>query len=247
MVPTTWLVPQALLTWDTGHGLSTGPSRTHLADLLQRLARTTAPKVRRGRTPSPPVTPCVRTADPWICHRRIPPSSCHSLRADNRALASSRTHLSQRVRPPRGTDRAPQGASSRPSTPISQTLTTEGDIPRGRVRLVPVRGIRRRRGQQSRPRTRHLSPAAQKCPRTRRMPPATAPECGVFMPRPKTPVRRAGFDCRYSPPRQGVTRLLAVTRMAPVIYCTRVGCHWRRVGCTPGRWGLRAVRTPLGQ
>ena len=158
-------MPQALLTWDTGHGLSTGPSRTHLADLLQRLARTTAPKVRRGRTPSPPVTPCVRTADPWICHRRIPPSSCHSLRADNRALASSRTHLSQRVRPPRGTDRAPQGASSRPSTPISQTLTTEGDIPRGRVRLVPVRGIRRRRGQQSRPRTRHLSPAAQKCPR----------------------------------------------------------------------------------
>ena len=44
-----------------------------------------------------------------------------------------------------------------------------GDIPRGRVRLVPVRGIRRRRGQHSRPRTRHLSPAAQKCPRTRRM------------------------------------------------------------------------------
>ena len=27
--------------------------------------------------------------------------------------------------------------------------------------------------------------------------------------------------------------------------CTRVGCYWRRVGCTSGRWGLRAVRTPL--
>ena len=29
--------------------------------------------------------------------------------------------------------------------------------------------------------------------------------------------------------------------------CTRVGCYWMRVGCTLGRWGLRAVRTTLGQ
>ncbi len=29
--------------------------------------------------------------------------------------------------------------------------------------------------------------------------------------------------------------------------CTRVGCYWTRVGCTSGRWGLRAVRTTLGQ
>ena len=91
------------------------------------------------------------------------------------------------------------------------------------------------------------SPNARNVPGRTEMSPAAAPECGVFMPRPKTPVRRAGFDCRYSPPRQGVTRLLAGTRMAPVIYCTRVGCHWRRVGCTPGRWDLRAVRTTPGQ
>ena len=31
------------------------------------------------------------------------------------------------------------------------------------------------------------------------------------------------------------------------MHCTRVGCYWRRVGCTGGRWGLRAVRTTLGQ
>ncbi|OLO60219.1 hypothetical protein BKH23_09365 [Actinomyces oris] len=31
------------------------------------------------------------------------------------------------------------------------------------------------------------------------------------------------------------------------MYCTRVGCYWRRVGGTGGRWGLRAVRTTLGQ
>ena len=31
------------------------------------------------------------------------------------------------------------------------------------------------------------------------------------------------------------------------MHCTRVGCYWRRVGCTGGRWDLRAVRTTLGQ
>ena len=75
-----------------------GPSRTHLAVALQRLVRATDPKFRRGHAP---VIPYVRTAEPWIRRRRIPPSSCHSLRAGDRALASSRTHLSQRVRPPR--------------------------------------------------------------------------------------------------------------------------------------------------
>ena len=148
---------------------------------------------------------------------------------------------------PRRSSGIPSVRTTAPGFRRVGTPAYDGDIPHGRVRVLPGRGIRRRRGQQSRPPTRHLSPAAQKCPRTRRMSPAAAPECGVFMPRPKTPVRREGFDCRYSPPRQGVTRLLAVTRMAPVIYCTRVGCHWRRVGCTPGRWDLRAVRTTPGQ
>ena len=50
----------------------------------------------------------------------------------------------------------------------------EGDIPRGQVRLAPARGIRRRRGQQSRPRTRRTSPAGRKCPRTRAMSPPGA-------------------------------------------------------------------------
>ena len=68
-----------------------------------------------------------------------------------------------------------------PGALIQQTVTYDGDIPRGRVRVLPARGIRRRRGQQSRPRTRHLSPAAQECPHTRRMSPATAPECGASM------------------------------------------------------------------
>ena len=47
-----------------------------------------------------------------------------------------------------------------------------GDIPRGRVRVLPARGVRRRRGQQSRPRARRMSPAGRECPRTRRLSPA---------------------------------------------------------------------------
>ncbi len=46
-----------------------------------------------------------------------------------------------------------------------------GDIPRGRVRLAAAGGIRRRRGQQSRPPTRETSPAGRKCPQPRRRPP----------------------------------------------------------------------------
>ena len=152
-----------------------GPSRTHLAVVLQGLVRATDPKFRRGHAP---VIPYVRTAEPWIRRRRIPPSSCHSLHADNRARASSRTHLRRRVRPPRVQTARLQVRPRVPGTPTRQTPATDGDIPRGRGRVLPARGIRRRRGQQSRPRTRHPSPAAQKCPHTRRMPPAAAPECG---------------------------------------------------------------------
>ena len=191
--------------------------------------------------------PCVRTAAPGFRRGSTLPSSCHSVRADDRARTSSRTHLRLRARPLRVQTASLQVRPPALGTCIQLAIAYDGDIPRGRVRVLPSGGIRRRRGQHSRPRARRTSPAAQKCPRTRRMSPAATPECGVFMPRPKTPVRREGFDCRYSPPRQGVTQLLAVTRMAPVIYCTRVGCHWRRVGCTPGRWGLRAVRTTPGQ
>ena len=48
---------------------------------------------------------------------------------------------------------------------------TAGDISRGQVRVLPGGGIRRRRGQQSRPHMRETSPAGRKCPRTRRMSP----------------------------------------------------------------------------
>ena len=62
--------------------------------------------------------------------------------------------------------------TSRASHTDSRTGTiTAGDIPRSRVRILPSRGIRRRRGQQSRPPTRNTPPAGGKCPRTRRMSP----------------------------------------------------------------------------
>ena len=49
---------------------------------------------------------------------------------------------------------------------------------------------------------------------------------------------------------RGLARWLAVTRVASGVVCAqcaRLGCYWKRVGCTAGRWGLRAVRTTLGQ
>ena len=99
-----------------------GPSRTHLIVVLQRLVRATDPKVRRGRVP---VAPCVRTADPWIRRRRTPPSSWHSLRADNRA-------------------RTPQAASSSPGRPhpAGHRLrpghsTRPGACPSGRGHATP--------------------------------------------------------------------------------------------------------------
>ncbi len=151
-------------------------SRTHLAVVLQGLVRATDPKVRRGHAS---VAPCVRTAAPWIRRRRTPPSSCHSLRADNRARASSRTHLRPRARPPRVQTARLRLHPRAPGTLIQQAVTYDGDIPRGRVRVTPGGGIRRRRGQQSRPPTRRMPPATQKCPHTRRMSPAATPECGA--------------------------------------------------------------------
>ena len=57
----------------------------------------------------------------------------------------------------------------------------------------------------------------------------------------------AGWEsCCFGLPERGAP----VTVVASGIVranCTRVGCYWRRVGCTSGRWGLRAVRTTLGQ
>ena len=58
--------------------------------------------------------------------------------------------------------------SSPPRLPAADTA---GDIPRGQVHVLPGGGIRRRRGQQSRPPTRNTSPAGRKSPRTRRMSP----------------------------------------------------------------------------
>ena len=69
--------------------------------------------------------------------------------------------------------------------------------------------------------------------------------------RPAVPGHRYGGrtrpGSRCSPPRRGPVRLPAVAWIAPGLYCTKVGRYWRRGGGTPGGWGLRAVRTTLGQ
>ena len=54
-----------------------------------------------------------------------------------------------------------------------QYAVTAGGIPRGRVRVLPDGGIQRRRGPESCPPTRDMSPAGRKCTPTRRMSPLT--------------------------------------------------------------------------
>ena len=46
---------------------------------------------------------------------------------------------------------------------------------------------------------------------------------------------------------EGAGLVAVVAAVVVWVHCTRGGCYWTRVGCTLGRWGLRAVRTTLGQ
>ena len=47
--------------------------------------------------------------------------------------------------------------------------------------------------------------------------------------------------------RRGAAPVTVVAAVVVWMHCTRGGCYWTRVGCTLGGWGLRAVRTTLGQ
>ena len=47
--------------------------------------------------------------------------------------------------------------------------------------------------------------------------------------------------------RRGAGPVTVVAAVVVWLHCTRCGCYWTRVGCTLGGWGLRAVRTTLGQ
>ena len=48
-------------------------------------------------------------------------------------------------------------------------------------------------------------------------------------------------------PVEGAGPVTVVASGVGWVHCTRVGCYWSRVGGTSGSWGLRAVRTTLGQ
>ena len=47
--------------------------------------------------------------------------------------------------------------------------------------------------------------------------------------------------------RSGAPSVTVVVAVVVWMHCMRGGCYWTRVGCTLGGWGLRAVRTTLGQ
>jgi len=64
----------------------------------------------------------------------------------------------------------------------------------------------------------------------------------------RTPV---GWGCQVGElllwPVEGAGPVTVVADGVGWVHCTRGGCYWSRVGGTSGRWGLRAVRTTLGQ
>lgn len=84
--------------------------------------------------------PSVRTAAPGFRRGSTLPSSCHSVRADNRARTSSRTHLRLRARPLRVQTASLQVRPPALGTCIQLAIAYDGDIPRGRVRVLPSGG-----------------------------------------------------------------------------------------------------------
>ena len=208
---------QAFLAWDTSHVFSMGSCYDDHRQPGAPPGPTREDAPRRSSD-----IPCVRTTAPGFRRRRTPPSLCHSLRADNRARASSRTHLRPRARPPRVQTARLRLHPRAPGTLIQQAVTYDGDIPRGRVRVTPggdiprgrVRvtpggGIRRRRGQHSRP-------------RARRMPPAATPESGRRAPPALT--GRGGLPLSQQPGAFGEDRQVhPVTGTDPLLRTAQVG------------------------
>ena len=153
--------------------------------------------------------PSVRTAAPGFRRGSTLPSSCHSVRADNRARTSSRTHLRLRARPLRVQTASLQVRPPALGTCIQLAIAYDGDIPRGRVRVTPGGGIRRRRGQHSRP-------------RARRMPPAATPESGRRAPPALT--GRGGSPLSQQPGAFGEDRQVhPVTGTDPLLRTAQVG------------------------
>ena len=153
--------------------------------------------------------PSVRTAAPGFRRGSTLPSSCHSVRADNRARTSSRTHLRLRARPLRVQTASLQVRPPALGTCIQLAIAYDGDIPRGRVRVLPSGGIRRRRGQHSRP-------------RARRMPPAATPESGRRAPPALT--GRGGSPLSQQPGAFGEDRQVhPVTGTDPLLRTAQVG------------------------
>ena len=91
-----------------------GPSRTHLAVVLQRLVRATDPKFRRGHAPRHSIRADSRALDPSPAHPTVLlPLLTHG-RPSPRVVENAPQTASTA---PAGADRAPSGASSRPWHP----------------------------------------------------------------------------------------------------------------------------------
>ena len=163
---------QAFLAWDTSHVFSMGPCCDD-----HRQPRRCGRSCASGCT-SPVLWHSV-CADscPWFPSRKYP-----AVLLPLRTRGQPSPHVVENApeatsTAPAGTDREPSGASSGSGHlhPAGHRLrrghsTRPGACPSGR-------GVRRRRGQHSRPRTRDTSPAGRECPRPHRNVPGTRRMC----------------------------------------------------------------------
>ena len=153
-----------------------GPSRTHLAVVLQRLVRATDPKFRRDHAPRHSMRADSRALDPSLAHPTVLLPLLTRGQPSPRVVENAPQTASTA---PAGADRAPSGASSRPGHPDPPDSrlrrghsTRPGACPSGRGRFRAAGGIRRRRGPDSCPPTRRVSPTGRECTPARRMSPS---------------------------------------------------------------------------
>ena len=145
-----------------------GPSRTHLAVVLQRLVRATDPKFRRGHAPRHSIRADSRALDPSPAHPTVllplPTHGQPSPRVVENAPQTASTA-------PAGADRAPSGASSRPGHPDPPDSrhrrghsTRPGACPSGRGHSTPSGTAIPSPHAQDAPGRTEMSPHAQDVP-----------------------------------------------------------------------------------
>ena len=189
-----------------------GPSRTHLAVVLQRLVRATDPKFRRGHAPSHSMGADSRALDPSPAHPTVLLPLLTRGQPSPRVVENAPEATSTA---PAGADRTPQAASSSPGHPhpAGRHLrrghsTWPGACHPGRGHSTPSGTAIPSPNAQDVPGRTEMSPHAQDVPSRdarvwgiRGIPSHWCSECADVQPRPPGPTQapEAARQCKTQP------------------------------------------------